>query len=144
MKRPLLVALVLSLLAACGGGSGEAQKKQEEPAEHEVVALSSGEKAAFHSSEKVAGKEEIELELDDNYFGPTVLEGAPGQTVALKMFNEGEAVHNFSLQAQGIDQDVKAGEKDVTVQVTFPESGAVTFLCKYHSAQDMRGELKVS
>jgi plastocyanin len=142
----LLVLAVTVLLTGCARGGEEAgpsptTEKQQSP--EPTQALTSGEQAVFHGAKDVSGAAELEFELDDNYFEPTVLEGKAGQKLTLKMFNEGEAVHNITLQAQGIDKDVKAGEKDVTVVLTFPQSGAVTFNCKYHLAQNMRGELKV-
>jgi plastocyanin len=145
-RRMLLVLAVVVLLPGCARGGEEAgpsPTKAEEQSPEPTQALTSGEQAVFHGAKDVSGAAQVELELDDNYFEPTVLEGKGGQKLTLTMFNEGTAVHNLSLQAQGIDKDVMAGERDVTVELTFPQSGAVTFICKYHGAQNMRGELKV-
>ncbi|MGH2688309.1 MAG: cupredoxin domain-containing protein [Candidatus Polarisedimenticolia bacterium] len=146
VKTILLVVALMVLGAGCARGGKEAgpsPTKEKEGSPTPTQALTSGEQAVFHGAKDVSGAPELELELDDNYFEPTVLEGKAGQKLTLKMFNEGEAVHNFMLQDQGIDKDVKAGGRDITVDVTFPQSGAVTFSCKYHVAQNMRGELKV-
>jgi plastocyanin len=97
--------------------------------------------AVSHGSTDEKALTDADLELGDFYFGPTVLTGKPGEALTLHLSNTGAAVHNFSLQAQGIDQDVQAGQKDVAVKVTFPGSGAVVFICKYHAAQNMQGEL---
>ena len=48
-------------------------------------------------------------------------------------------LHNLSIPAQGIDQDVPPKGK-VEVESTFPQSGAVPFFCKFHAALGMRGE----
>jgi plastocyanin len=89
------------------------------------------------------GESELDLELDDFYFEPTVLTGAAGETLMLHLENEGSTEHNFSVSDQGIDQDVEdGGNADVTV--TFPESGTLMFFCKYHQDMGMRGALEVA
>ena len=57
------------------------------------------------------GRDELDLELDDFYFEPTVLTGSAGETLTLDLENEGDTEHIFSLTDQGIDQDVEAGDK---------------------------------
>ena len=150
--RGLLLALaVLVLAAACGGGksksppaAGNATSPSSPSASPETTPLAGGQLAVSHGSRDVTTLSEANLELGDFYFSPTELSGKPGQTLTLHLSNSGQAVHNFSLQAQGIDQDVQAGQKDVTVKVTFPGSGGVVFICKYHATQNMRGELRAS
>jgi plastocyanin len=89
--------------------------------------------------ETVSGKTEVEL--DDDYFKPTVLEGDPGATGTLELKNEGGAEHNFTLADQNIDQDVDAGEEaEVTVKI--PDSGQLSFFCKYHKDLGMAGTLQ--
>src|SRR6266567_5380541 len=91
-----------------------------------------------HGSEDVSGKTSEEVEMDDFYFGPTVLTGKPGQTLKIELKNESKSgtLHNFSLDAQSISQDVPSGTTtDVTV--TFPASGFVEFYCKYHRSSGM-------
>jgi plastocyanin len=74
------------------------------------------------------------------YFDPTFLRGEAGQTLTLKIQNEGNAKHNFSIPSQNIDTDIDAGA-EATVEITFPQSGVALFLCKYHQGQGMVGEL---
>ena len=64
----------------------------------------------------------------------------PGQKLKLELENEGNAEHNFRLADQNIDQDVEAGEK-AEVTVTIPESGEISFVCKYHEQLGMAGAL---
>jgi len=71
----------------------------------------------------------------------TVLTGPAGQRIELTVRNQGKALHNIAVDGQGIDQDIKAGAT-ATVQVRVPTSGPVTFTCKYHLPQNMRGELQ--
>ncbi|MDQ3874594.1 MAG: cupredoxin domain-containing protein [Actinomycetota bacterium] len=130
----LAVALLASLAAGCGGGDGEAEGGQTTIA---------GVVASDHGAKDVAGQEEVELELDDNYFEPTVLKGSPGERLTITLANEGEAEHNFTIETEKVDIDVEPGEEK-TVSVTFPKSGTIAFYCEYHKSLDMAGGLEAS
>src|SRR5439155_6928283 len=100
-------------------------------------------KANDHGTKSVSGQSTFKLEADSFYFEPTVLKGSAGQQIKLEIDNETKStLHNFSLQAQNVDQDIQAG-KDATVTVTFPQSGTLEFFCKYHRSSGMVGELSV-
>ena len=140
MRRGLLatagLAALLLLLAGCGGS------KKSETAESEgTQATIAGLTANDHGTKQVG--EDAEVELDDFYFDPTVLKGKPGAQVTLELKNEGSTEHNFSIDAQNIDQDVDEG-KSATVTVTIPQSGEVSFYCKYHKSMGMAGALAAS
>src|SRR5918996_1592980 len=109
----LLLATVL-LMAACGGDSpqvGESPTGTGTPTEGGSGTITiEGRQANDHGSQSVSGQDEIELELDDFYFEPTVLQGQAGQSLTIELRNDGQAVHNFSLTEQNVDQDVAAGE----------------------------------
>ncbi|MCC7105074.1 MAG: cupredoxin domain-containing protein [Chloroflexi bacterium] len=90
--------------------------------------------------ENATGKDELELEADDFYFRPTFIRGRPGQKLKLEIENEGRVQHNFSLEAQRIDQNI-APDGKLEVEVTFPASGALRFYCKFHAGQGMNAEL---
>lgn len=64
------------------------------------------------------------------FFSPTLLTGSPGQRTRLTVVTDDGAGHNFSLLEEGIDVDLLPGESK-TVEVTFPEVGAMMFFCKY-------------
>jgi plastocyanin len=72
--------------------------------------------------------------------GEADVAGTPGQRLTVTLSNQGNSLHDFRIAAQHIDAGVEAGTP-VTVTVTFPEKGAVTFECRYHLLQNMRGEL---
>jgi plastocyanin len=93
-----------------------------------------------HGTKDVKGKDEVELEADSFYFSPTFLHGTPGQKLKIEIENESSALHNFSVTAQGVSQDIPAKGKS-EVELTVPASGAVLFFCKYHTGQGMNGEL---
>ena len=90
----------------------------------------------------VRGKDEIDLELDDNYFAPTFLRGAPGQRLKLVVENESSALHNFSIPGLGVDTNL-APHASAEIEVTFPESGSTPFFCDLHTALGMNGALLV-
>ena len=151
MRRAVaIVGLALLVLVAAGSGSNSSKSSGSTSESAGSTSESSGEggskviaglKANDHGAKSVS--DEAEVELDDFYFEPTVLQGTPGHKVTLELKNEGKVEHNFTLAAQGIDKDVEPGE-DAKVSVTIPKSGAVSFYCKYHKSSGMAGALAVT
>lgn len=135
MKRALLglaVVTTLSMLGGACGGGGKEQAKQ--------ITLGS---VAFgdHGTKDVSASTTLTLEADDYYFSPTFLKGKPGQKLTVTLSNDSKAtLHNLSIAQLEIDKDVPAKSK-VDVEFTFPQSGVILFLCKYHTGQGMNGEL---
>jgi plastocyanin len=133
----LLSALVLAA-AACGGdsnGGGESEGGKK---------MIAGVEANDHGEKDVSGETgKVEIELDDDYFEPTVLKGTPGQKVTLELKNEGNSEHNISIADQNVDQDVEPDD-EAEVEVMFPQSGELSFVCKYHESAGMAGALVVS
>jgi plastocyanin len=100
--------------------------------------------AELHGTKDVSGETgKVEVELDDDYFEPTILEGEPGQTVTLELMNEGNNAHTLTISDQGVDQEVQPGD-EAEVDVTFPESGQLAFVCRFHESNGMVGALEVS
>jgi plastocyanin len=140
----LVIALAFGLIAAaCGGGGNNGGGSTKESGGEGGTIKIGSDTANDHGSESVAGKSESSVELDDFYFEPTVITGQAGQQVKLELENEGDNTHNFSIDDQGIDQDISSGKK-ATVTVTLPQSGFVEFYCKFHRTQGMAGELKAA
>jgi plastocyanin len=137
MKRGVLVIAALGFLALPAAGCGSSGESNEGGGGGGTRTIA-GVKANDHGSKTVSG--EAKVELDDFYFEPTVLKGKPGSEVTLELENEGEVEHNLTIDSQQIDQDVEPGE-DAKVTVTMPQSGAVSFYCKYHKSQGMAGAL---
>jgi plastocyanin len=149
-----LFALVLALgmvAAACGNSStpssGAASNSTGNPSpsesESEGGTITINGDAANNHGEKTVTGDELEVELDDFYFEPTVIKGAAGSKVKLELDNEGSATHNFSIDDQNINQTIDSGKKaDVTV--TIPASGQVEFYCKFHKGSGMVGALEAS
>jgi plastocyanin len=80
----------------------------------------------------------LELELDDNYFGPTFVRGTPGQQVTVELVNAGDTTHTFTSDPLGVDEQVDAGAES-SVNLTLPDEGAVEFICRFHEGQGMKG-----
>ena len=81
---------------------------------------------------------EIEVELDDFYFGPTYTKAEAGSTVTLSLLNEGDAAHTFTIDSLDVDEEVQPGDS-VEVEVTLPDSGAVRYYCRFHADRGMQG-----
>ncbi|HEY7018979.1 MAG TPA: cupredoxin domain-containing protein [Gaiellaceae bacterium] len=152
MKRVMLIALLLGAVvvvaAGCGssssssgGGGGTTESSGSGGGgggHHKKVA---GVSANDHGTKQVSG--EADVELDDYYFEPTVIEGKAGSTVKLELENEGSMTHSFTLASQNIDKVIEPGE-DATVMVKIPKSGVVSFYCKFHKSEGMAGGLAVN
>ena len=82
--------------------------------------------------------DELELELDDNYFAPTFARGTPGEEVTVELVNEGNVTHTFTSDSLGVDEELSGGDSS-SVTITLPEEGAVEFHCRFHEGQGMKG-----
>ena len=136
-----MIASSLLLLAAAGcGGYGGGSKKSEEGTKTTIA----GTAAESHGTKDVSGETgKVEIELYDNYFEPTVLKGKPGQKVELELKNEGKAAHTFTLSEQSVDKEIQPGDETET-EVTFPQTGELKFVCKFHQSSGMIGALEAS
>ena len=114
-----LLALAALVFAACGGDDEEATETSGDGAESGPVVL----------------------EADDFYFEPTALTADPGQTLSVKVANEGAAEHTFTIDGLGIDEVIAAGE-DRVVEISSSEAGEFEFYCRYHSNQ-MSGTITI-
>lgn len=155
MRRnlPILLSLALAMglvAAACAedqpalqSGGGDGQEVEGEGDEAQGTITIAGEEATNHGSQDVSGASEFQLEADDFYFGPTVLEGEAGQQLALGLSNEGGVSHTFTTDSAGIDEELPSGADGIEIDVTFPDSGALVFYCRFHRSQGMLGALSV-
>jgi plastocyanin len=133
-------AVVVSVLAvaACGGSSGD------ENGEAGGSTTIGGMTAELHGTKDVSGETgKVEIEMYDDYFEPTILKGKPGQTVTLELKNEGNTPHTLTIPDQGINQEVQPGD-EAEADVTFPQTGELVFVCRFHESKGMVGALEVS
>ena len=85
---------------------------------------------------------EATLTATDNAFEPSTLSVSAGGTITLA--NEGEALHNLTIEEAGVDEDVEAGQ---SVSVTLPddlEAGDYEMVCEYHASAGMTGTVTVA
>jgi plastocyanin len=133
-----LVGLLAVAVAGCGGESASKSSSSGGGGGQTVIA---GVNANNHGTKAVSTSAEVEL--DDYYFEPTIIQGKAGSSVTLELKNEGTVEHNFTVSGQNIDQNIQPGSS-AKVAVTIPNSGAVSFYCKFHKSMGMAGALEVS
>ncbi len=158
MRRTILLSLGLTLglvASGCGddrpavqseGGGDHADHGDDDAGEGHAAQGTTqigGVEATFHGSTDVSGTSAFQLELDDSYFGPTILEGEAGQQLALGLYNEGGIPHTFTIDGAGIDEELPSGADGIEIDVTFPDAGALVFYCRFHRDQGMVGALSV-
>lgn len=142
----VLVTALVPVLAGCGSSSSSSSSTTTESSSggggggKKKIA---GVVANDHGTKTVEDTGKTEVELDDFYFEPTVLQGKAGEKVELELKNEGTVEHSFTVESQGIDKDLEPGDEG-EVTVTIPKSGAISFFCKYHKSEGMAGALAVT
>jgi plastocyanin len=147
MRLGVLIVAVLGLgvvplLAGCGSSSSSSGSTESSSSGGAKKTIA-GVQANDHGTKTASSSGKTEVELDDFYFEPTVLQGKPGEQVELELKNESKVEHTFTIDSQGIDQDLQPGD-EAEVMVTIPKSGAVSFYCKFHKSSGMAGALAVS
>lgn len=138
MVRAALLALVALSLVGCD--DVENGPDGPEPAGEEVVEIN-GELANDRGIYEVTDFEKVPLDAGDFYFEPTIIAGVGGLELELHLVTESETTHNLTIPELGIDDDVTQGDIIGNI-VTIPETGTITFFCKYHRDQGMIGGLQ--
>ena len=147
MRLGVLIVAVLGLgvvplVAGCGSSSSSSSSTESSSSGGGKKTIA-GVQANDHGTKTASSSGKTEVELDDFYFKPTVLQGKPGERVKLELKNESKVEHTFTIDSQGIDQDLQPGD-EAEVTVTIPKSGAVSFYCKFHKSSGMAGGLEVN
>jgi hypothetical protein len=92
----------------------------------------------LHGAAAASGSQ-ILIEASDFFFSPTCVTGLHSRTITLRVHNMGVVLHNVSIPALHIDQDMSPGQT-ITVVVKMGSTPLV-FFCKYHRASGMLGAL---
>ena len=126
-----------------GYGPGRLRRGGLAPEKLEPNAITlDGHPANFHGSRQVTPGLPLQMEMDNDYFSPTVLRGAPGSSLTIDLRNEGSRIHNFSIPSQHVDVNCGVRARG-QVTVRFPKSGMLMFFCTYGRSSGMRGALSV-
>ena len=106
-----VTAIVLSLLLAGCGGGGHA-----------------GHDGAQQVAEPVDGAVTVDVAAVDIDFTPATLRLVAGEPVNVTVTNEGEALHDFTLEAAGVHVNVEPGQS-LTTSVVIDEPGHYEAKC---------------
>ncbi|MEA2715972.1 MAG: hypothetical protein QOI99_289 [Actinomycetota bacterium] len=141
MRKLVILMAALVLFGAGCGDSKKTDSGSTATTAGSPVPLPAG--TAFHGT--ATAKDGMEVELDNFYFGPTVIQATPGQTFKVDVANDGSAPHTFTIDSLNIDVQVAPGAKS-EVTITAPSAaGTVQFYCRFHqSTANMQGALVVA
>jgi plastocyanin len=131
-----VVAAVCLALGACGGN--DSNDESTVSGASPPVSLT----GSTNNHGTKAAKDELEVEADDFYFGPTFIKAKANQAFTVEIHNEGKATHTFTISALGVDETLEPGAKR-TVKLTAPASGSAQFFCRFHVGQGMQGAVFV-
>ena len=118
VARPTLVIVLVSVLAACSSGAATSASVAPQASPTEAMPMVSGDHAdGFAWGEPADGTEAervIEIRMyDELRFEPSSIEVRAGETVTLRVRNEGKIVHDFTLGDEAVqaehDADMAAG-----------------------------------
>ncbi|MDQ3974127.1 MAG: cupredoxin domain-containing protein [Actinomycetota bacterium] len=145
-KFVAFVALAALALAGCAGeeagpGTAGPQTVTEEQTVTEAPPVQLEGPVNDHGTQELTG-DRLEMEADDFYFAPTYVRAQPAATVAVEVFNEGDATHTFTIDGQDVDVEVAPGER-TTVQVEVPDRAHLRYYCRFHEGQGMQGAFVV-
>ena len=135
------VALLLAVACTSSSSSSTSTTTSAPPTSQTTTESPSG---SGGGSANVAGKTTLPMTAQNFSFSPSELDGTAGQTLKITVKNTGTVPHNFSIDAQNINETINAGQSKV-ITVTFPTSGSVQFYCLFHKvSNNMVGELTVA
>ena len=130
------VAVAALFLAACGGGANDDAASSDDHAmdgtemdgSSEMADDGGGHTAMDEIAEPVEGAPEVEVSAVDIDFEPATLELTAGEPVNVKITNEGETLHDFTLEEADVHVNLEPGETKTT-SLTVDEPGTYEAKC---------------
>lgn len=150
--RALTAGLIVALtIAACGGEAGETPPGTQTGTQTQTQTQTQTGTTADagpapvelegsvndHGTADLTG-DSLDLEADDFYFAPTFVRTSTAGTVQVRVFNEGDQRHTFTIEEQDVDVVLEPGSEQ-QLDVLLPDSGALRFVCRFHVNQGMQG-----
>jgi plastocyanin len=135
------VAAFAVLMAACGDDDDTGTSTTNTTENAPAVSLEG--RVNDHGSKDLGSGTDLDLELDDSYFAPTFVTAEAGKTVTVKLENEGDSAHTFTIDGTDIDEQVQPGQS-ATVEVELPDEGTLAYYCRFHVSGGMQGAFVVS
>jgi plastocyanin len=148
--RRLALALSIVLLAAlgaCGDGNEAGDQTVATPPDYgsESSPAASGAEPAIndHGTETFTDQPfTVEVEMDneagDFYFEPTFIKSPGGATATVKLHNEGDIQHTFTIDDLDIDEEL-APDEEKTITVEIGTETRYEYYCRFHESSGMRG-----
>jgi plastocyanin len=146
-KLALAASFVLLFAMGCANNSAEDNTVATPPSEYESSAspAASGAEAKIndHGTKTFTTEAfEVEIEQDnegsDFYFEPTFIKSPGDATATVKLHNEGDIQHTFTIDALDIDEEL-APDEEKTVEVKLGTETRYEFYCRFHEGSGMRG-----
>lgn len=121
-RRPWIVLAVVAaaLLTACGSGGGGGM------ADHSAMG---------DAKAPVEGAPQVELTAVDIDYRPDTLELTAGEATNVTVTNEGETLHDFSLEEADVHMDIEPGASETT-SLTIDEPGTYLAICTVAGHED--------
>lgn len=127
--RRILATLAILVLVLTGCGDDEESTGNAPP-----VSLP----GQVNNHGTATAENNMEIEADDVYFGPTFIEAKAGQRFSVELHNEGSSRHTFTSSELGVDVELAPGDRR-TLSLTAPATGLSDFHCRFHEGQGMKG-----
>ncbi len=105
-----LAGMLLTGMVACGDDDSANGSDGSTPAEGETP-QGGGDTSDGQGGVDVSEMEQLDMTASNFSFDPANLRGTPGQELTILVDNSSGTGHNFSLDAQDLDQDVADGEQ---------------------------------
>jgi plastocyanin len=135
----LAAVLAVSACSEADNGNNSLAGRTQQP---EVTSAAPTPTGGAQTTPPATGDEEIKLEAKDSEFAPKEITAKAG-TITILMDNTGQAPHTFTNKDLGVDVNANAGEK-AQIKIENAKPGKYTFVCIYHEAAGMVGELTVT